>query len=257
MRDVTEFSVGDILKTSVAVYFNSLPAFLPLSVIAFAPAVVVVFFVDSSTLHNPYVLDRTGQILLDEAYWAFMLAGMRESFVGLVCTIWLQAGVAFGVVRHLRGGNPGFLETFVQSLRMLLPAALVTVVVALATFIGLLLLVVPGVIVALVLWVVVPAAVVERSGLRALGRSAQLTSGYKGQIFGLGLILFVVEAATLSVVLMALSALMTNAVLVNVVVQSCSVVLAGIWATAVSVTYHDLRILKEGAETGSVSRVFE
>ena len=48
MRDVTVFSVGDILRTSFAVYFNNLPSFLPLSLVAFAPAFAVVLFFHSS-----------------------------------------------------------------------------------------------------------------------------------------------------------------------------------------------------------------
>ena len=256
MRDVTEFSVGDIIKTSFAVYFNNLPSFLPLSLVAFAPSFAVVLFIDSSSLNNPLVLDPTVQNPMNAEFWEFILVGTRESFVDLLCLIWLQAGLAFGVVRHLRGANPGFLETFLQSLRMLLPAVLVTLVVAIATGIGLLLLIVPGIVIALVLWVAVPAAVVERSGLRALARSAQLTNGYKGQIFGLALILVILEMVAASVVVLVASTV-TSAFVLFVVLQLCSVVLSGIWATAVSVTYHDLRVLREGVDTRVISQVFE
>lgn len=256
MRDVTEFSVGDILRLSFSVYFSNLPAFLPLSLIAFVPSFLVVFLPASSTFHNP-ILDPLVLDPRNAEYWEFVMAGTRESFVDLLCGIWLQAGLAFGVVRHLRGGKPGFLETFVQSLRMLLPALLVAAVVAIATAIGLLLIVVPGVIIALVLWVAVPAAVVERSGLRALGRSAQLTNGYKGQIFGLALILTILQMVVASVVVMVASTVMVDSVPGFVVLQLCGVVLSGIWATAVSVTYHDLRVLKEGVDTRVVSQVFE
>ena len=257
MRDVTEFSVGDILKLSFSVYFSNLPAFLPLSLIAFVPSFAVVFLPESSTFHNPLVLDPAVLDPRNPEYWEFVMAGTRESFVDLLCAIWLQAGLAFGVVRHLRGGKPGFLETFVQSLRMLIPALLVAAVVAIATGIGLLLIVVPGVIIALVLWVAVPAAVVERSGLRALGRSAQLTNGYKGQIFGLALILTILQMVAASVVVMLASTVMIDPLSGFVALQLCGVVLSGIWATAVSVTYHDLRVLKEGVDTRVVSQVFE
>lgn len=256
MRDVTEFSVGDIIRTSFAVYFNNLPSFLPLSLIAFTPSFAVVLFFDSSSLNNPIVLDPTVQSPVNAEFWEFIMVGTRESFVDLLCLIWLEAGLAFGVVRHLRGAKPGFLETFVQSLRMLLPAVLVTVVVTIATGIGLVLLVVPGIVIALVLWVAVPAAVVERSGLRALGRSARLTDGYKGQIFGLALILLILQMVAGSAVVMVASTV-TNAFALFVVLQLCSVVLSGIWATAVSVTYHDLRVLREGVDTRAISQVFE
>ena len=257
MRDVTEFSVGDILRVSFSTYSDNLPSFLPLSLIAFAPSFAVVFLLDSSSVNNPLVADPTTLNPLSAEYWGFMMATMRESFVDLLCAFWLQAGVAFGVVRHLRGGNPGYLETFLGSLRMLFPAVLVTAVVAVATGIGFLLLVVPGVIVSLILWVAVPAAVVERSGLRALGRSAQLTDGYKGQIFGLALILFILQSVVLAVVVMVSSTVLTDIAAVRVVAQSCGAVLSGIWATAVAVTSHDLRVLSEGVDTRVVSRVFE
>ncbi|MCY3621424.1 MAG: hypothetical protein OXH68_06890 [Gammaproteobacteria bacterium] len=257
MRDVTEFSVGDIIKTSFAVYFNNLASFLPLSLVAFAPSFAVVLFFDSSSLHNPLVLDPTVQNPVNAEFWEFVMVGTRESFVELLCLIWLQAGLAFGVVRHLRGASPGFLETFVQSLRMLLPAVLVTVVVTIATGIGLVLLLVPGIVIALVLWVAVPAAVVERSGLRALPRSARLTDGYKGQIFGLALILLILQMVAGSVVVLLASTVVTSAFVLFVVMELCSVVLSGIWATAVSVTYHDLRVLREGVDTRAISQVFE
>ena len=257
MRDVTGFSVADILKLSFSVYFNNLPAFLPLSLIAFAPSFAVLLLIDSSSFNNPVVLDPATLTPLSAEYWEGMMVAMRESFVALLCGIWLQAGLAFGVVRHLRGGNPGHLETFAKSLRMLFSAVLVAAVVAIATGIGLLLLVVPGVIVALVWWVALPAAVVERSGFRALGRSSQLTDGFKAQIFGLALILTVLQMVAASVVFMVSSTVMTGPVPAFIVLQLCGVVLSGIWATAISVTYHDLRVLKDGVDTRVVSQVFE
>lgn len=252
MRDVTAFSVGDILKLSFSVYFTNLPLFLPLSLIAFAPSFAG-FFLGWSSIDNLPVGGSTGSDVPNFEFWQ----AMREVFVAMLCGIWLQAGLAYGVVRHLRGGTPGFFETFVQSMRRLLAAVLVVVVVAVVTVGGLLLLVVPGVIVALVLWVALPVAVVERIGLRSLQRSAQLTEGYKGQIFGLALILFVLDWVVQAVVFGVLSTATTHTVLVFMVVQVCVIVWSGVWATAVSVTYHDLRVLKEGVDTRDVSQVFE
>ena len=39
--------------------------------------------------------------------------------------------------------------------------------------------------------------------------------------------------------------------------QFVVVVMSGIYATAVAVTYHDLRVLKEGADTRSVPALLE
>lgn len=258
MRDVTEFSVGDIIRTSFHVYFSNLPTFIPLSLIAFAPAFAAVLIPDSSSVNSPFVpnTDADPETVIS-AMVAFLVVTGREGLVGLLCGVWLQAGLAFGVVRHLRGGDPGFVETLVQSVRMLLPATFVALVVGVAWTVGLFLLIVPGVIIALVLWVAVPAAVVERCGLRALGRSAELTNGFKGQIFGLALILILFQLVAAMIAAIMAVALAANAVVEFVIVQSVAVVLSGIWATATSVTYHDLRVLREGVDTRAISRVFE
>ena len=255
MRDVTAFSVGDIISTSFRGYFGNLPTFLPLSLIVFLPSFAVVLIPESSSLNNPVVLDPsqvTRAMLLE-----FGLVNMREGFVLLLCGVWLQAAFAFGVVRTLRGGRIGFVEMFVHSVRLLLPAILVAVVVALVTTVGFLLLIVPGIIIALVLWVAVPAAVVERSGLRALGRSARLTDGFKGQIFGLALILILFQLVADSLVALLIGTVTSVTFVVWLGSQLFGILLSGIWATAVSVTYHDLRVLKEGVDTRVVARVFD
>ena len=255
MRDVTAFSVGDIISTSFRVYFSNLPTFLPLSLIVFLPSFAVALIPESSSVNNPVVIDPsqvTPARLLELG-----LVTMREGFVLLLCGVWLQAAFAFGVVRNLRGGSIGFAEMFVHSVRLLLPAILVAVIVAFATTIGFLLLIVPGVFIALVLWVAVPAAVVERSGLRALGRSARLTDGFKGQIFGLALVLILFQFVAGSAVALLIGTVTSVTFVVWLGSQLFGVLLSGIWATAVSVTYHDLRVVKEGVDTQVVARVFD
>ena len=259
MRDVTAFSVGDIIKTSFTVYLSNLPTFIPLSLIAFVPAFAVVLIPDSSSLYNPYVPDPNPedvQVAMAELLAFYAVSG-RELLVVLFCGWWLQAGLAFGIVRHLRGGTPGFVETLVQSVRMLFPAAVVALIAGIATGFGLFLFIVPGIVIALVLWVAVPAAVVERNGLRALGRSAELTRGFKGQIFGLSLILFFFNMVGFTVGMLVSGVVTSDPVVRFVIEQAVAIVMAGIWATAVSVTYHDLRVLREGVDTRAISQVFD
>ena len=257
MRDVTGFSVGDILGQSFSIYFRNLRTFIPMSLIAFVPSFAVAFLLDSSSLNDPVILDPDLQDPTAIDVWAYLGVTMREAFVNLLCLTWLQAGLAFGVVRQLRGGTAGFVETILQWLRVLAPATLVALAVTLLTGLGAMLLLVPGIIVALILWVAVPAAVVERSGLRALGRSHELTNGFKGQIFGLALILGVLQLVVMTILMAVLVNWIADRTVVFVVSQLVTVVLSGIWATATAVTYHDLRVIKDGADTRVIARVFE
>lgn len=261
MRDVTAFSVGDIIRTSFAVYFSNLPAFLPLSLIVFVPAFAVVLLPDPSSLNNPPVIPvpsetQDPRAVLDQLV-PFYLVLMRESLMGWLCVFWLEAALAFGVVRHLRGGHAGFMESFIQFVRRIVPASVIAVIVAVVTGVGFMLFVVPGVVLTMILWVAAPAVVVERGGLRALSRSAELTRGFKGQIFGLALILVLFQVVLATIAGMVSTAITTSSLLAWTMSQAVGLVLSGIWATAVAVTYHDLRVLREGVDTRTVSRVFE
>ncbi len=261
MRDVTAFSVGDIIRTSFAVYFSNLPAFLPLSLIVLSPAFAVVLLPDSSSLNDPPTMPDPNDVndpqTVFDLLGPFYLVLVRESFVGWLCTFWLEAAFAFGVVRRLRGGDAGFAESFVQFARRVVPASVVALVVAVVTGVGFVLFIVPGVVLALILWVAAPTVIVERGSLRALSRSAELTRGYKGQIFGLALILGLFQLVALGMTSLVSSSITTNSLLAWTIAEAVWVVLTGIWATAVAVTYHDLRVLREGVDTRTVSRVFE
>ncbi len=252
MRDVTAFSVSDILGLTFSLYIKDISYFIPLLLIAFTPSLALFFYSWNSTTDLP-----------DPENFDLWQLATPDIFVTLLFGIWLQVCLAYGVVQYLRGGGkPGF---FVPSLRRLPAAILVWVVVYVATIAGFILLVVPGVIICLALWVALPAVVVERGGLRALRRSAQLTEGYKGQIFGLMLILSAPDYVLgLVVAIGAMNSLATdgNSVatdggLALIVPQLLLMIWGGIRATAVAITYHDLRVLKEGVDTRGISQVFE
>lgn len=259
MRDVTAFSVGDIIKTTLSVYLNNLPAFLPLSLIVLVPSFLIVLLPESSSLNDPPILPGpdADPAAASEAMSPYFLVAFREGLVAWLCPILLNAALAYGVVRQLRGGHAGFVESLVQFAARVVPALGVAVVVAVITGIGFLAFLVPGVWLTIVLWVALPVVVIERGGLRAITRSAELTRGFRWPIFGLALILVVAEFVVVSVAGWIVGAMFTDALVIWCAAQFLVAVMTGIYATAVSVAYHDLRVLKEGADTRSVSTVFE
>jgi hypothetical protein len=135
----------------------------------------------------------------------------------------------------------------------------VAVVAMLAVAVGLVLLIVPGVLVNLALWLAIPVAVVERTGvLASLKRSRALTSGHLGTIFG---ILFLVNAfgrAASKAVELSIPSLQDVSIWLAFGVSQLAVaVLMGLPAVACAVAYHDLRALKEGTDTSELAKVFE
>ena len=131
------------------------------------------------------------------------------------------------------------------------------ILVAIITFVGLLLLVVPGIIAAVMLWLAIPVAVVERPGvIESLKRSADLTKGYRGSIFGILIVIGIV----LIVITMILSFILLSA-------AGFTVYSIGLWviqalfsafsATAAAVGYYYLRSTKEGVDIGDIAKVFD
>ena len=258
MRDVTAFSVGDILKTTLAVYFNNLRVFLPLSLIVLVPTFLVVLLPETSSFNDPPILPdpNADPVAVHEALLPFYIVAAREGLVGLLCGFLLHAALAYGVVRHLRGGHAGFTASLFQFASCAVAVLAVALIVTVATSIGFLAFIVPGVWLTIVLWVALPALVVERSGLRAIARSVELTRGFRIPIFGLAVVLVAAQVVVGNLAGWIVSSIVTGAFLTWCAMQFVAVVMGGIYATAVAVTYHDLRVLKD-ADTRSVSAVLK
>ncbi|HWF00715.1 MAG TPA: hypothetical protein VG248_13020 [Caulobacteraceae bacterium] len=117
---------------------------------------------------------------------AFFVLGV----IGVVSMLLLQPALLFGIVKDLAGRRATLGEMLAVAVRTALPVLAVGVIAWIAIVAGLCLVVVPGVIVGLVLCVATPARVLEGPGImRALSRSADLTSGYRWSILGFFVIL--------------------------------------------------------------------
>jgi hypothetical protein len=123
---------------------------------------------------------------------------------------------------------------------------------------GFALLIIPGLIVATMLLVATPVCVVERLGpFGSMERSAQLTKGHRGKIFGL----LVLLAVPVVIVGAAIDTAAEIADVSAVVASAGHVVWDATWGAAYAVLviaiYHDLRVAKEGVDTAQIAAVFE
>ena len=110
----------------------------------------------------------------------------------------------------------------------------------------------------LTMWLVsTPACVVELKGpLSSIRRSSSLTKGHRWKIFGMVLLLFVV-AALIGAVIGRLLGLTGSFVLVTLGTLAWTGVWSAFYATIVVVTYHDLRVAKEGVDVHQIAAVFD
>jgi hypothetical protein len=165
-----------------------------------------------------------------------------------------QATTLYGAFQEMRG-QP---FTIGQSLRIGLTRALPVVGVALSSSItvslGILLLLVPGLILASMIYVAVPVCVIEkRSVFASLSRSGVLTKGYRWQIFGVFLLVTVVRLIVESL----LTLLGGGGIWAPLLNFAWQVLATTFSAVLVSVVYHDLRVAKEGIDIGTLASVFD
>jgi hypothetical protein len=175
----------------------------------------------------------------------------------IVFNVFAGAAVVDIVIDDLRGRPVNIRKALRVALRWFLPALGATAAVVGLAILGFALLIVPAAIVVSRFFVVVPACVVEGLGpVQSMRRSAELTQGYRWQIFALWFAILITEIFVQMELDQAMrpfgsfALVLTPQVLWDVLVSAFA-------AVATAVTYRELRIAKEGVETDQVATVFD
>lgn len=167
----------------------------------------------------------------------------------------LLGGLSYGVVQHLAGRRLGIGAMLKQGARRTLPLTAALLLVMLAVMGGYVLLIVPGIMIALATSVALPAVVVEGLGpTAAFRRSLELTRGYRWRLLGGFFLVFLVNLALNMIGNLASLASPAVGALVSLVVM---VPTASLGWIVPAVAYHDLRVAKEGVDTSALAKVFE
>jgi hypothetical protein len=178
-------------------------------------------------------------------------------FLWVVLNTLSQAIVLYGAFQDMRGRPVDMVASVQVGLRRFFPVIGVAVAVTLLGFLGLVAFIVPGVIAFTRWFVAIPVCVVEGRGVfSSLARSALLTKGHRWNIFGLMAVLYVADSIVDSQIDQTLSL-----VAGGTVALAAHVTWSGIWgafyAIFAVVTYHDLRVAREGIDTEEIAAVFE
>jgi hypothetical protein len=173
----------------------------------------------------------------------------------------LVAGaVTYSVVMRLSGQPVGALKALGKGLQRFFPVIAVGMVAQILIGLGFVALIVPGFIIMCALYVVIPAIVVERPGVfGALKRSSDLTSGYKTQIMGAAFVIGFVWVVLFFILSLVTGGMSSNGLTLGYqITQWMLTMLTGAWAAAAAaVTYHDLRVGKDGVQVDELVSVFD
>lgn len=238
-----EFTVGQVLSKSFDVFSKNFPFMLMVALLASLPMSLI--------------------MMVPESVGLTLLAQLVNNLMALV----VQGVAVYGVFQHLTGRKVSFTESLSVAFGRLFMLVLISLAVGFLTGIGFLLLIVPGVIVYLMLWVAVPVAIVEKGGVgHALERSRDLTTGYRLRILILSLVVGIIYAAVFGIwaalaSMLAAAGLMPGTVshsLATLPVNLLTIGLASsLMSVVVTVGYFTLRHDVEGVATEDLAAVFE
>jgi hypothetical protein len=235
-----ELRIGTALSQATSVLMRAPGSFLLLSVIPFIPAIVV-------------TLGGVRPTSLSQVYWTIGIMLVLQ----ILLTFMIQTVIIYGAFQELRGQRFSLGEAMDKGLPRFVPALGASIVTTFLVMLGLIALIIPGIIVAAALYVVIPACVVERAGpIESLSRSAKLTKGFRGKIFGLLLIVTIIGGVLGYLVKLILSQI--GGALVGAIGEFAAQTAATAFgAVLVVIIYYTLRMIKEGVDIDKIASVFD
>ncbi len=224
------FGVGEILGETFSIYFSNFLPFALLTAVALSPVYLMTYIRISKAYEH-----ATVPVILVSSL-TLLVAVLLAPYIA-------TSAITFGVFQQMRGQETSLAECVSRGASLLLPVLGLAIVQAVGIGLGTLALIIPGVILALRWAVAIPAAVTEGIGVSAaLERSAYLTDGLRGDIFGVLLVLGVLELGSAYLVKLAAPANPSLHLLLSGVKD---LLVVGLSATGSAVMYYRLRGVKE------------
>jgi hypothetical protein len=249
------FSVGNVLGSGFKIWAKNIVPFLFITIILYSPLLLW----GVSTVQGEPGMDQLQRVI--------QFSRFSPAVVTLL-NVFVAAALTYGVVMELQGQRASLGACIGTGFKRFFPALGVGICAALAAGVGLILLIIPGVVVLCTLYVATPASVIEKPGLRgALNRSAELTRGHRGGIFGLVLILGALAFGATKLVEKIMLPHAADPDRVDETLKAIphylyadlarAVVIGSVGAVMAAVAYYYLRSEKEGTSAQELAKVFE
>lgn len=248
------FDIGRVMSGTFTVISRHPVVFLGLSlIVAGLPYGVMQFFaLNLDQLSDPMVETLFADV---DNYWLiFILSGIGVFALYFVLGVLLQAMLIVATIRDMRSQDVDIGLCFAEAMKRFLPLIGLAILSLLGIGLGLILFIVPGVILLLMWMVAVPVMVVENLNITdSLKRSAELASGSKGMMFLL-MVIFIIASGMLSGMAEGIGFFDSTTSVVMTVIAETAV--AAVQAAGIAAIYVELRTVKEGPFTDTLSDIF-
>lgn len=263
-----QFEVGRVLgRTFTAIKNNWLKFSLLSILIAGLPMFLIGLF--------PYFINGAEGVLADggmsdTAIMGTIAASVVGGIVYIIVSVMLQSILVHACFKDFAGETVSIKASAKTALKMLFPVIGIMILYTFGIMMGFVLLVIPGVLLMLGWMIAVPVLLVEKRGVtESLGRSWELSKGYKRWIL-LILVILTVISLVLTTILTFISvpfgdpntAAFTGGSLtfwlvyasMSAIAQALAVMIN---ASAAAAIYYEIRDLREGITPMSIASVFD
>ena len=251
MADTTQhLDIGRVLNNTFGVIKRNPLMFLGLS---FLMVALPQALIQMATGASAAGVDATAMMAMFSSP-SMIAAAFGGWLLFIILSVLLQATFIIATVKDLNGQEISLGECVGQAIGKILPLIGLGILMTLGIMLGMILLVIPGLILALMWIVASPVMMAEDKGIiDSLKRSAELTKGSKRWIVLL-FVVYMVIAMVLGLFMMPFAFAGTAAVtLVGLVINTLTGAIQG---TGIAAIYVDLRIAKEGGNTDALADVF-
>jgi hypothetical protein len=236
---IRAMSVGEILDEAFTIYRERFGVLMGISIV----------FLGIPTLMNVYI-ELSGGVEVQSGLFLLALVLMSLGWLpGAAAIVWVISEAALGHSPQLGEAIPRGLS---KALRLFVAGIAAYIIM----FLGFILLIIPGIIIACGYSVVVQSVVLEDlgSGTDALGRSWRLTKGYKGKAFMLFLTLVLLFSVPFMAAGIVAAFIPDMMVPIQVASQILSFLVTPLFACVFTLFYYDLRVRQEGFDLDHLSR---
>jgi len=234
-----DFRVGQVFSQTTAVFSRNFLTFFVVTLVAGLPRVLLI-----GDVQQGVGTDAVVKIVV-------------AAFLSIVLGTLAQAVLLYGAFQDMRGRPVDLVDCLRIGLGRFFPIIGLAICMSIGLMVGFLLLFVPGLILAVMWYVATPACVVEQlDPFASMSRSSALTKGHRWKIFGM-FVLVMIGAGIVSALIGAMLGLTGSTVLVTLGTLVWTGVWGAFYAIFAAVTYHDLRVAKEGIDIHQIASVFD
>jgi hypothetical protein len=169
--------IGEILSTAFQLYRRHWRTLVAIAAVVVVPLTLLQYGIGHWFRTNGQQLED--QVVVSTSFWAVASASLLAALVGLLLYQVLTGAITRTIATEVAGQDLGLEQSYRFGLARLGPILVVSVLVGLATLLGLIVFIIPGIYIGVRLAVSIQALVVEgKRGTEAIRRSWHLVGGH-------------------------------------------------------------------------------